>query len=244
MKIAIQLFPLRNEIDQQGLGKILNDIKETGVQAVEVCGRQGLAPEQFCKTIMESGLEVCGAHIMPHDLTAKNVEGMSIVDYMSALNCKDIVIPWVGSEMFGDNYAEGLALIKGLVDEYTSLGFNVSYHNHNHEFDGEDVLQKLKQDVPKLTFELDLYFVAEKNIDICQYKDMFDGRIKYFHFKELSKDGADCPNPFLGEGLSKCDVAKKYALQNNMEYAIIEYNDKICTTYKEYIANAVKFLAK
>lgn len=239
----MQLHSLRNEIEKQGLKEILQQLKEFGVVAVEACSRQGLSAKEFCDIIKQSSLEVCAAHVGYWELEADKVEEMTVCEYMNALNCKDIVIPWIGPEMFGENYNEGLKIVNSAIEKFASQGFNISYHNHNHEFEPFDALQRLKADTEKLTFELDIFFVAEKKIDLEKYLPMFDGRIKFFHFKELSKDGAQMPNPFVGEGISKSTVAKEFALKNKMEFAIIEYNDKMCSPYKEYIKEAVRFLA-
>src|SRR5689334_23122882 len=164
--IALQLYTLRDLLAQDYEGTI-RKVSDLGYLGVETANMFGDSPASAAKLFRELGLTVMSAH----DALPLGDQKQKVIDTLSALDCKRLVLPGPAPEM-----VESLDGIKKLCDSLNegavvaeANGFTVGYHNHWFEY--QRLENRLLADVmlehldPHVFLEVDVYWVQTAGLD-------------------------------------------------------------------------------
>lgn len=235
MDISIQLYSLREFVKDEGIEAVIKKVGKSGFTGVETAGFYGWGFFDFKKLLDDNGLKVTGAHIDTRQLT----ETPDVVKEMTdVLEFKNIINPAMPLNTEFDKTVETL---RSQLDFARKNGLVFGYHNHAHEFDGKDWLKDMLSAVPGIKLELDLFWLKVAGKDFTEYYQNTKADYITFHLKELSADGVQAPNPFLGEGISNLSTAIAAAKKANFDHLVVEV-ERMAVDYPEYLANAATFI--
>ena len=212
-RIGIQLMMLKEHVQEQGITPVLERVKETGFEVVEVS--QIPMTEENVSGMEEAreslGIEVAAisaktsAPAGSEELTLEkdfelHVEharrlGTSMIRIgmmpMSALRSQESFDAFAAE---ADGYAQRLA----------AEGISLSYHNHHVEFaklGGEMLLDQLRRKAPHLRYEIDCHWVQRGGRDPERTLKDFAGVLDLVHLKDfrIAMPPAEVLDPASGD---------------------------------------------
>ena len=199
--IGIQLYTLRNELAKDP-GGTLKQIAADGYQQVEPFGFPNCDP--LIKGAKEAGLQLNSTHfewdavINPKDAAMSDFA--RIVEKAKEIGFSNLVIPYLqeGDRKTLDHYKKIAANANKAAVMAKAAGIQLSYHNHNFEFQpmdggksGYDIL--MAEFSPDMQFEIDVFWVKAAGIDPSALIKKLSGRVSQLHLKDL-KEGIATPN--------------------------------------------------
>jgi len=236
-KTGVQLFTLRNEIEEQGIEAVLQNVAEIGYNEVETFGYSnegifGVTPAEF-KTICEnlnigtpSGHYLTGRHNASQTGTLQNGWDQAIED-AKKMGHEYMVIAWLHP-----SERKSIAQYKQLADMLNKAGekcaeadIQLGYHNHDFEFQRLNGAHPynflLKQTDPDLVqMELDLYWIVKAGEDPKRYFKEHPGRFPLWHVKDLDAETGE----FTEVGNGRIDFSSLFDLgkEAGLEHFFIE----------------------
>lgn len=222
VRAAVQLYSLR------GLGEpvpaLLRRVAGTAFEGVEFAGLGETPAAAVAGALADAGLVAAGAHVgvdaLEGDLEA------TLATYDEA-GCERLVVPYLPAERFADEAAvrETAARLDGLAARLDARGFELCYHNHDHEFaalDGRTAFDALAAATgDRVRFELDAGWARAAGQDPAALLDRLAGRVPAVHLKDVA-DGRPVE---LGEGevdLAGCAAAARNA---GADWLVYEHDD-------------------
>jgi sugar phosphate isomerase/epimerase len=196
--VGLQLYTLRDDIQKQGIEKILEAVAKLGYKKVENFGYGkgkffGKTPAEYAQLLKDNGLTNPSGHYM----TARNMnsDGLSknwdkVIDDAAAIGQKYAILAYLmPNERKPDDYKQLFDLINKGSETAAKAGLTMGYHNHDFEFtekiDGEkpyDLLLKNTQ----VVMEIDLYWVVKANEKAEEYMMKHPGRFPLWHIKDMA----------------------------------------------------------
>lgn len=236
MRVGVQLYSIRKEIEKNGLDTVLGEVKAAGFDYVETAGFYGLSPEEFAASLKKAGLVAMSAH-----------EGIETdkMPYIKALGIKKIYVPWM-DEQYVKN-PEKKSVVSDFIKRMNDEGIEVGYHNHSHEYSGGvDLVKMLLDDHPKLSSQLDLFWVTVAGWDAKALIKSY-GRVTSIHIKEPDmKSGGDptkLPNCVPGTGGADMAGMVKTAVDAGVTDFVLEV-EGFPFDYREYLTQSRQAIEK
>ena len=238
--IALQLYTLRDLLAQDYEGTV-RKVADMGYVGVETASLFGDSPASAAKLFSELGLEVSSAHgALP--LGDKKQE---VIDTMSVLNCKRLILPWQQPELFQS--PDGIKKVCDLLNEASAVakanGFQVGYHNHWFEY--EPLQNRIPMDImledldPDVFFEVDVYWVQTAGQDPVQVIRRLGSRAPLLHIKD-GPCQIEEPMTALGEGV--VDIPGVVAAgAASTEWLVVEL-DRCATDMLEAVRKSYQYL--
>ena len=256
-KIGVQMMMLKGKVEEIGAYETMKRLHELGFRAVEVSqipmtveNVQALkqASEEFNIEIaaLSAGLEpmLPGA---PGETLSKDFE--KIVEDCKTLNCNFIRIGMLPLNVMGDK-DQILAFIEraeAMAERLAAHGIELYYHTHHIEFqkyDGEYLLDMMKNNTSKLGFELDVHWIQRAGVNPVTFIQEYKDRIALLHLKDYRigkldvneddlKDMAAFFHKFtnliefaeVGEGNLDIPAVIAAGLESGAKYFLIEQDD-------------------
>ncbi|MGO1227556.1 MULTISPECIES: sugar phosphate isomerase/epimerase family protein [unclassified Brachybacterium] len=195
-RIGIQLMMLKDHVRDQGIGPVLERVKETGFEVVEVSQipmtEENVAGMEAARARL--GIEV--AAISAKTTVPSGSDELSLaedfdlhVEHARRLRTTMIRIGMMpmtalrSPEAFDDFAAE----VDGYAQRLAEHGISLSYHNHHIEFakrEGITLLDRLRQRAPHLRFEIDCHWVQRGGQDPERTLRAFAGVLDLVHLKD------------------------------------------------------------
>ena len=222
--IALQLYSVREDCKEDFIG-VLQKVAKMGYTEVEFAGYGNIPAKKMKEALTEYGLTSVGAHINIGRLTTDFEEEF---EYNSEIGTEYIICSWSLFET-KDMVLKNCEILNKIAEKVSQRGKKFAYHNHSHEFkvfDGEfglDIFYK-NTDSALIKAELDVCWVANAGLDVCDYISKLGSRVTMLHLKELGKDGPKDGSDF-GEGV--IDFAKIIELGKKIgcEHYIVEHTE-------------------
>ena len=233
---GINLYTLREELNVNPK-EILIKVRDLGYKNIEDAGYvngkfYGMTPGVYRKFLDSIGLVPMSSH--QGGITFENADA-TIID-LKTVGHKYLVVPIPPMGMFRFNpetkkmgmtgSAENLSkILNTLGKKCKESGLKLLYHNHDFEFEKDengfvimDYLLK-NTDPEYVNFEIDLYWTVKAGADPMKYFEMYPGRFKAWHLKDMDDQGRFAP---VGKGI--LDFAKYLTGKNKagMEYYYVE----------------------
>jgi sugar phosphate isomerase/epimerase len=205
--IGLQLYSLRDDINDIGIKKVLEIVSKMGYVNLETAGYNngklyGENPAEFKKMVDDLGMKVTSSHL-GRNLSDNRDADMNwwnvAVEAHSAAGMKYMIMP--SSPLSGEGatldnikrYGEYFNQI-GLITAAASIKFG--YHNHNFEFvnkvDGTPVYDLLVENTSPdhVLFQNDVYWTQQGGYNPVDYLKKYPKRIQVLHIKDEEAIGA------------------------------------------------------
>ena len=238
--IALQLYTLRDLLAQDYEGT-LRKVADMGYVGVETANMFGDSPTSAAKLFSELGLTVSSAH----GALPLGDQKQEVIDTMSALNCKRLILPWQPPEKFKS--LDGIKSICDLLNEGAAVakanGFELGYHNHWFEYEPLEnripIDVMLEHLVPDVFLEVDAYWVQTGGQDPVEVIRRLGSRAPLLHIKD-GPGQIEAPMTALGEGV--VDIPGVVAAgAGSTEWLIVEL-DHCATDMMEAVSKSYKYL--
>ena len=254
--IGIQMSTIKNKVVELGAYETLAACADMGYHCMEV-SQIAMTKENVAgmrKACDEYGIKIaaCTAPLEPagpmggETLTTHFDK---IVDDCRALDCDMMRIGMLPVTCMGSR-EKALDFVRRadeMAERLGEQGIDLYYHNHHVEFvryDGETLLDIIKNSTKKMGFELDIHWIYRGGFDPVQVIREFSGRIRLLHLKDyrigrlpIPDDGSIDMAAFreafsnlvefaeVGEGTLPIQECIDAAFEGGSEYFLIEQDD-------------------
>ena len=256
-KIGVQMMMLKGKVEELGAYETMRKVNELGYHAVEV-SQIPMTPENVAElkrasqdfdikiAAMSAALEpmLPGA---PGETLINDFD--KIVSDCKTLDCNFLRIGMMPLNRMGDKeqIMEFVAKAEDMAHKLAEHGIELYYHTHHLEFqkfDGEYLLDIIKNNTTKLGFELDVHWIQRAGVNPVEFVKQYKGRISLLHLKDyrigqmdLSKvdfnDLVGFMNIFtntiefaeVGEGNLDIPAIIEAGLEAGAQYFLVEQDD-------------------
>ncbi len=200
--VGLQLYTLRDDIQKQGIEKMLEQVAKLGYKEVENFGYGGgkffgKSPAEYSKLLKDNGLKAVSGHYMTgRSAKMASADGLTktwpkIIDDAAAIGQKYAIIAYlVDDERKPDDYKQLATLLNEGAETAKKAGLTMGYHNHDFEFTQRIDDQKPYDFLLKNTsvkMEMDLYWVTKAGEKPTEYFATYPGRFPLWHVKDMTK---------------------------------------------------------
>ena len=190
-RIGLQLYSLRNEMASDFDGT-LQKVADLGYTEMQFAGYHGRSPEQVKKILDQLGLSSPAAHVSL-ELIKEDLDNQ--IDIAQKIGQKYLVVPSIPTdERTLSHYEKHAETLNKAGEKCKDAGLTIAYHNHSFEFEtqnndtGYDYLLSLT-DTSLVSFELDLYWAINANVDPISIFKKNPGRFPMVHVKDRNTEG-------------------------------------------------------
>lgn len=229
MKVALQVYSVRDVINKENFYDVLKQIKDMGYDGVEFAGLYEHDPKEIKKFLDEIGLEAVSSHV-GYDALTTNLD--KEIETAKTLGQTYLVCPGASGKSKADWEAVA-AKFTEISKKCAENGLKFGYHNHAHEFekfDGEYALDILYANCTNIVCEIDTYWVKKGNEDPVSYTKKYADRMPIIHAKDLDETGKD-----MEVGTGCIEFKKIFSNLPKLEWIIIEqeqYNYPVMESVK------------
>jgi len=252
-KIGVQAYTYRNHMGQNP-DKILDLIRDLGIQEIEGGGSKTLSNTEFLKKCQARGISVVSTGCDYNELKDKP---SVVVKRAKELGVKMVMVPWIPHQKGKFNLQDA----KNAVDVFNKAGMllkengiTLCYHNHGFEFqpymDGTLMDYLIQKTDPKyVSFEMDIFWTIHGGASPASLLRKYPNRFKMMHLKDIKKGitgdltGGSGPenDVVLGTGQADYEAIFKLAKKNGIKHFFIEdESDK----EMENVPLSIEFLKK
>lgn len=250
--IGVQSMLLGPEITKNGLYETLERCAEIGVYYVEISQPVSLTPENVAvlqRAKKELGIQVSAVsafvepmHVEEWDEIFDNLQEDfdKIVADCRALGCTAVRISALPFEALGSR--ESAVAYAREIDKVGARmkaeGIDLYFHTHDAEFakyDGQYVLDIIRDNAPNIGFELDIYWIQHGGADPVQVIRDYAGRVRLLHLKDYRVNGKKYAEGGwdaqvveygeVGEGNLPIRACIEAGLEGGCEYFFIEQDE-------------------
>lgn len=183
--VGLQLYSVRSEMEKNFFGT-LKKVKEMGYDYVEFAGYYGHTAEEVRSMLDELGLTCISVHQHPDLFVEK---GQEAVDYLKTIGAKYCAIPWYSADEFKKDFDGTIAKFKKVGALLAANGIQLTYHNHDFEFekiDGEYILEKIYVAMEgEIEGEVDTCWVHYAGVNPSEFLLKYVGKMKTLHLKDF-----------------------------------------------------------
>jgi sugar phosphate isomerase/epimerase len=253
-KIAVQLMTVKSKVAEIGVYETLKNLSELGYGAVEV-SQIPMTPENVAEIKRASEdykIEIAALSAPIEAKVGTTNENLTdhfekIVSDCKTLNSKYLRIGMIPVDILGDKekIMNFIGSAENMSNRLLKEGIHFYYHNHHIEFqkyDGEYLLDLIKNNTTKLGFEIDVHWVARGGIEPISLMKQYAGRMALLHLKDFRIGSVDLTGVTdragyvqrvhhnvefaeLGEGNLDIKAIVDAGLEYGSEYFIIEQDD-------------------
>ena len=222
--LGLQLFTVESELRKDFAGT-LRKISAIGYKEVEAAGFYGKSAVDFRRSIESAGLTLPSCHYSLEELLQHMEEKLAFCHELGVryIICSFPFVPNPG-RFHADKYYQELRIgmtlddwkwnfdhLNGLGEKIRHAGFQLAYHNHNHEFrelGGALVYDELLRltDPALVKMEMDVGWIACAGRDPAAYFEKYSQRVELLHVKDIKQGAPDLsgdgpPSTELGRGI-------------------------------------------
>ena len=192
MKIALQLYSIKNISEEKGLCAALDKAKELGYEGVEFAGLFGLTPAEAKAELDKRGLLCAGFHEGFGGNVAENPE--KAIEMCRVCGADSLCIPHYSSDSAEGWEAFGKSMNE-IGKKFRAAGILFGYHNHRHEFeplpDGRLPMDLILENCEpeNVFFECDTRHAVIAGVKPEEYLEKYAARVPVLHARDT--DGTD-----------------------------------------------------
>lgn len=208
-EICIQLYSVRDLLNENNLDSVLRNLAEMGYTSVETANYNNgkfynKSPQDFRNLVENLGMSVLSSHVSRQLTDGELVSGdfsealqwwdRCIADHKLA-GMKYIVVPWMSVPKSIKDLQTYCRYYNEIGKLCNKAGLQFGYHNHSHEFqkvEGKDVMLDfmIEHTDPKYVFfQMDVYWVVRGQNSPVDYMNRYPGRFKMLHIKDHREIG-------------------------------------------------------
>lgn len=256
-KIGVQMMMLKGKVEEIGVYETMRKIRDLGYRSVEVSQipmtlenveelRRASKDFDIDITALSASVEpmLPGA---PGETLTNDFE--KIVGDCKKLDCHYLRIGMMPLDRMGDidQIMQFIEKAEELAIKLSKQGIKLYYHTHHIEFqkfDGEYLLDMMKNNTSKLGFELDVHWIQRAGVNPVEFIKQYKGRISLLHLKDYRigkmdlhdvdfKDMAKFKDIFsntiefaeIGEGNLDMKAIIEAGLESGAKYFLVEQDD-------------------
>lgn len=196
-KIGVQMMMLKNKVEELGAYETMKQLRELGFSAVEV-SQIPMTEENVSELRRASddfNIEIAAISASldpmlpgaPGETLSNDFE--KIVSDCKKLNCRFIRIGMLPFNVIGDKdrILEFTTRAEAMAVRLADHDIELYYHTHHVEFqkyDGEFLLDMIKNNTSKLGFELDVHWIQRAGVNPVEFIKQYKGRVSLLHLKD------------------------------------------------------------
>ncbi|WP_226529976.1 sugar phosphate isomerase/epimerase family protein [Metabacillus niabensis] len=196
-KIGVQMMMLKNKVEEIGVYETLRKVRELGYRAVEV-SQIPMTPNnvhELKRASEEFDIEIAALSTSvepaipgaPGETLINDFE--KIVSDCKRLNCQYLRIGMMPVNRMGDKdqIMQFIEKAEELAGKLSDHGIELYYHTHHLEFqkfDGDYLLDIMKNNTSRLGFELDVHWIQRAGVNPVEFINQYKGRISLLHLKD------------------------------------------------------------
>lgn len=257
-KIGVQMMMLKGKVEEIGVYETMKKLSELGFHAVEVSQIPMTAENvaELKRASVDFDIKIAAlSSALESMLPGAPGETLSadfdkIVNDCKTLDCNFLRIGMLPFTVIGnkDKIMEFVRKADAVAEKLAEHGIELYYHNHHIEFqkyDGEYLLDIIKNNTSKIGFELDVHWIHRGGLDPVEVINKYEGRISLIHLKDYRigqfdmsvLEGGFDPAKFfpafnnviqfaeLGEGSLDLKTIIEAGLASGSQYFLIEQDD-------------------
>lgn len=256
-KIGVQMMMLKGKVEEIGAYQTMKKISELGYHAVEVSqipmtnenvGELKRASKDFDIKIaalsapLEPMLPGAPGETLDDDFD-------KIVSDCKELDCNFLRIGMLPLTVMGDKekIMDFISKAEVMADRLAAHGIELYYHTHHIEFqryDGEYLLDLIKDNTNRLGFELDVHWIQRAGVNPVEFIKKYKDRISLLHLKDYRIGSLDVTDEDLkdmgkffgkftnliefaevGEGNLDMTAIIEAGLESGAQYFLVEQDD-------------------
>lgn len=237
MKIALQLYSIKDISEEKGLPAALDKAKELGYDGVEFAGLFGLTPEQAKNELDKRGLGCAGFHDgyeLVFNETDAEIEKVKICGACS------LCVPYYKAESI-DGWVQFGKKMDEVGEKFRRAGILLGYHNHEFEFAAMDGIYPIDAILgnsrpENVFFEMDTRHVAVAGSNPADFAKKYAGRIPVLHARDT--DGKD--DCAVGSGIVDFEAVVK---ESGMPEWFVVENENFGKN-EQQLADSVTYIRK
>jgi len=256
-KIGVQMMMLKGKVEELGVYETMKKLSELGYHAVEV-SQIPMTEENVSELKRASedfDIEIA-AMSAPLEPMLPGMEGETLTDNFDkivndckTLNCHFLRIGMLPLNKISDKnkIMEFISDAEAMAIRLAEQGIELYYHTHHIEFqkyDGEYLLDMMKNNTSKLGFELDVHWIQRAGENPVKIIEQYAERIALLHLKDYRigtldvteedlKDRGQFFGKFtnliefaeVGEGNLDINAVIDAGLKSGAQYFLIEQDD-------------------
>ena len=186
-KVGIQLYSLRDVIEEIGMDEALAEVKKLGYDCVQFAGYAGHSAEELKAMLEKHGLEAISVHQGP-DVFIDRAE--ETVNYLKTIGVKYCAVPWYGRDkLIGTpEWENTVKLFSDSAKLLADNGIKMCYHNHDFEYDeyeGKYINDHIFDAVPGLAPEFVTGWVTYAGENPAKYIEKYADKVDIIHLKDF-----------------------------------------------------------
>lgn len=196
-KIGVQMMMLRDKVEELGVYEVFKKLRELGFGSVEVSQipmtADNVSEMKRASADFDIEIAACSAGLAPlfegQEGEFLTVDFDKIVGDCHELHCKFLRIGMLPFNYMG-SFEKGATFAKeaeAMAERLAAEGIELYYHNHHIEFvkyDGEYLLDIIRDNTKNLGFELDVHWIHRGGEDPVRIIKAYEGRVKLLHLKD------------------------------------------------------------
>ncbi|MFB5197022.1 sugar phosphate isomerase/epimerase family protein [Neobacillus sp. KR4-4] len=256
-KIGVQMMMLKGKVEELGAYETMKKVSELGYHAVEVSQipmtAENVAELRRASIDFDIKIAALSAALepmlpgAPGETLTSDFE--KIVNDCKTLDCNFLRIGMLPLTCMGhkDRIMDFIEKAEAMAHRLAEHGIELYYHTHHLEFqkyDGEYLLDIIKNNTTKLGFELDVHWIQRAGVNPVEFVKQYAGRISLIHLKDYRigqmdlsevdfKDMAKFMHIFtntiefaeLGEGNLDIKAITEAGLESGAQYFLVEQDD-------------------
>lgn len=256
-KIGVQMMMLKQKVEEHGVYETMRKLRELGFRSVEVSQipmtSENVAEFQRAIKDFDISIDALSAGLepsLPGD-TSENLRDDfdKIVADCKALDCNFIRIGMLPFTVMGskDDIMSFIERCEAMAHRLAEYDIELYYHTHHIEFqkyDGEYLLDLIKNNTTRLGFELDVHWIQRAGENPVEFIKKYKDRISLIHLKDYRIGKMDVTEESLkdmrgffqkftnliefaevGEGNLDIPAIIDASLESGAKYFLIEQDD-------------------
>lgn len=256
-KIGVQMMMLKGKVDEIGVYETMRKMVELGYHCVEVSQIPMTAENvsELKRACIDFDIKVAALSAalepmmpgMPGETLSTDFD--KIVSDCKTLDCNFLRIGMLPMNLMGskEKVMEFVKKADAMAEKLAEHGIALYYHNHHVEFqkfDGEYLLDIIKDNTTNIGFELDVHWIQRGGDNPVEFIKKYAGRVTLLHLKDyrigrmdLSSLGGDRSKFMqaftnvvefaeIGEGNLNMKGIIEAGLQSGSEYFLIEQDQQ------------------
>ncbi len=223
-QVGLQLYTLRRELSQDFEGTLAK-VAELGYKEMEFAGYYNRSAREIRRILDANGMSSPAAHIQ---LAAVRADIQREIDFAAELGQQYIVVPFLAPrERTYDDYQRLVETLNSAGEACKNAGLKIGYHNHSFEFEPTNgiipfdyILEETDPDL--VDMELDLYWLANAEVDPLSYFKNHPGRWSMLHVKDMDSLGRMSP---VGSGTIDFAEIFSYADSGGFKHYFVEHDN-------------------
>ncbi|QLH82680.1 sugar phosphate isomerase/epimerase family protein [Halosimplex pelagicum] len=221
VRTAINLYSVR-DLDLP-MGEILERCAAAGYDGVQFSGGfGGLSADELADRLDDLDLAVTAAHV---DVDEMESDPTEVASFHETVGADGAVVPWLGPEQFESREAtlETADRVDAIAADMLEQGFDLHYHNHDHEFVAFDDTTGFEvfADHTDALLEPDVGWIETAGHDPVEILERYGDSVEIVHMKDMA-DGEFCE---IGDGDVDMQACADAARGVDAEWLVYEHDE-------------------